>query len=289
MRSNISIALGQTNVLKGFSCMLFAKVVFFANSIVIRSIIKIHHYQYPNSAQIQAIVNGMPSASPHHQQSQSPVPNTSPMKITSPAMAANYLQLSQQQLVAAAGSAAAVPNVGVPVVPIVGNHPNVSPAMVVPYMYIPQATHAPSGLVQIAPPAVSQQPVAIATTNGGPSPAPAVRAGLTNSIPVAAPPPQTAMPVAAPQQQQHIAIAPQPLATTPSASQATLLPSPQPQAQQQPVPAEPPVPQPSVASQVPPPASSLPVATTAEAVQVPSVMDPVPNPIPPASEEVVDV
>ena len=60
-------------------------------------------------------------------------------------MAANYLQLSQQQLVAAAGSAAAVPNVGVPVVPIVGNHPNVSPAMVVPYMYIPQATHAGLG------------------------------------------------------------------------------------------------------------------------------------------------
>lgn len=133
----------------------------------------------------------------------------------------------------------AQPSVGV--VPIMAAA--AAPAMVVPYMYIPQPGHAPAGLVQIAAP---RQPVVVQAA------------------------PQAAATVPAPQQQPtqqpHLVIAPQPAAAAPPMAQ-------QPVAATAPIlPAPVAVP----AAPAPVPVAAQPVATMPT---VPAIMEPVPNPM----------
>ena len=223
----------------------------------------------------------MPTPSPQHRQQQTAIAAnpSAGMKLGSPPIPTNYL-LSQQQLTAAAASSGhAIQNVSVPVVPIMASpHHPTAPQMVVPYMYLPQVTHAPGGLVQLAVPRHPGQPVVMGTA--AQPPVPVVTAPQSTAAQRAAPmaTPPTAriqqVPPQQQQQQQHIVIAPQPgpsaspqqpLAPIPAGPQAPpILPAPlaQPQAISVPVPiAAPPVEQvlPTASTMPPPPAAPSPM------------------------------
>ena len=138
----------------------------------------------------------------------------------------------------------AQPSVGV--VPIMAA--TAAPAMVVPYMYIPQAGHAPAGLVQIA---AQRQPVMVQAAAQAAQPAATV------------PEPQQQ-----PTQQPQVAIAPQTAAAAPPTAQqpvvatAPILPAP--------------VAIPAAPAPVPVAAAAQPVAAMPT---IPAVMEPVPNPM----------
>jgi len=173
--------------------------------------------KYPNSASIQAILNGIPHPSPQHRQQPAPgAPNhAAAIKLGGLPMPTNYL-LSQQQLTAAAASTAhALQNVAsFPVVPIMAAGAAASPQMIVPYMYIPQAAaHAVGGLVPIAVPRHPGQPVvagALAATASPPAVGTQLKAHATSQL-------QATAPLVAPPQAPAAAQIAMPLAATPGA------------------------------------------------------------------------